>query len=623
MNKIHIFLTVYAILAVYGFCKSNKPSVLPSGNIRFSSIILIVALMLAAVGCGGGRGSGGDDDENIILLAEYSSNQRHWEKFEYDDNNRITKIEYYDEDELYGFCKLTYNSVGNLISTEYEDGSKYEFTKDGAIITWSAEVTHWDRDYARDIVYKMNYTVELNEQGMIGKYTYDETIGRERKITIILFEYDGKNIIKTTDQNGENAQTFTYDDKKSPFYYCNTPQWYLWYNFFKGATLGIHNNVVDDEHETRTVTFDFEYNDDGFPVSRKEDRHNYVNMATFKYKEPTSPSQHSAAISDAEGAAQADDDVMTMTMTTTAQTVRIGLWGSGTATIDWGDGSQPETVEIGDFTEEFAFSEPFGYRRSYPDRAQRTITIRGNDIIVLRCDNNMLNALDVTRNAALASLYCFDNQLTALDVSRNVEMTHLWCQNNQLTELDLSQNRKIVLLECSNNQLTGAALNDLFATMHDNGLHYGIYIVGNPGATDCDPAIAEAKGWTVEGFTGAQLTDLNLVGRWTSENTYRIWVGENQEERNSTVVISDDFIVSVSFFGGTIVGNMRLIEEVEVDDDVLFNFEITPKDNYLEGEKAPSGHESISFYQKSGLLEFVYYNEGMEDWDILSFRKDD
>ena len=45
-------------------------------------------------------------------------------------------------------------------------------------------------------------------------------------------------------------------------------------------------------------------------------------------------------------------------------------------------------------------------------------------------------------------------------------------------------------------------MNNLFETLHDNGFDKTIDIANNPGSTDCNPSIAQAKGWTVEGFEG-------------------------------------------------------------------------------------------------------------------------
>ncbi len=54
----------------------------------------------------------------------------------------------------------------------------------------------------------------------------------------------------------------------------------------------------------------------------------------------------------------------------------------------------------------------------------------------------------------LAELRCANNQLTSLDISKNPELRSLNCSGNQLTELDLSQNQKLETLSCAGNQIT-------------------------------------------------------------------------------------------------------------------------------------------------------------------------
>ena len=118
--------------------------------------------------------------------------------------------------------------------------------------------------------------------------------------------------------------------------------------------------------------------------------------------------------------------------------------------------------------------------------------------------------MDVSRNTELWNLRCGANQLTTLDVSRNTALYYFYCDDNQLTALNLKNNTALHGVNVSSNRFTTAALNALFETLHDDlimgegMLTQWIRISGNPGATDSDPAVAQAKGWTVEGFTGAQ-----------------------------------------------------------------------------------------------------------------------
>jgi hypothetical protein len=195
-----------------------------------------------------------------------------------------------------------------------------------------------------------------------------------------------------------------------------------------------------------------------------------------------------------------------ITMTTTANTVGITLSGSGTANVNWGDGTSEMLAITGNSIE-----------HTYASSGSRTITITGGNITMLNCAGNQLTALDVSKNTALTALYCGSNQLTALNVSKNTALSMLWCESNQLvaldvsktltrlncpynqlTALDLSKNTALSMLWCHNNQLNAGALNTLFGTLHGNTIpnqSKEINISGNPGESTCDKSIATNKGW--------------------------------------------------------------------------------------------------------------------------------
>lgn len=75
-------------------------------------------------------------------------------------------------------------------------------------------------------------------------------------------------------------------------------------------------------------------------------------------------------------------------------------------------------------------------------------------LATLDCSNNGLTGLDLSNNIALTALNCSGNQLTDLDVGMNFELSTLNCSGNQLTELDISKNLELTTLNCSGNQLT-------------------------------------------------------------------------------------------------------------------------------------------------------------------------
>lgn len=72
----------------------------------------------------------------------------------------------------------------------------------------------------------------------------------------------------------------------------------------------------------------------------------------------------------------------------------------------------------------------------------------------IKCEENKLSELDVSRNKNLVSLNCGDNKLGSLDISKNTALTALYCSNNQLTELDVSNNPNLDTLKCYMNKLS-------------------------------------------------------------------------------------------------------------------------------------------------------------------------
>ena len=71
----------------------------------------------------------------------------------------------------------------------------------------------------------------------------------------------------------------------------------------------------------------------------------------------------------------------------------------------------------------------------------------------LKCWDNELTGLDLSKNTKLTSLSCSENELTALDVSKNTELTRLYCGSNRLTALNVSKNKKLEELDCESDSL--------------------------------------------------------------------------------------------------------------------------------------------------------------------------
>ena len=152
----------------------------------------------------------------------------------------------------------------------------------------------------------------------------------------------------------------------------------------------------------------------------------------------------------------------------------------------------------------------------------------------LKCFNNQLTSLDVSKNTALTYLDCYSNQLTSLDVSKNTALTQLYCKNNQLTKLDVSKNTALTELNCSNNQLT-----KLDVSKNTTLFYLGCF---NNQLTSLD-------------ISNTEINTLNYQG-----NNYQIVVDNDRAFDLSTLPGNFDVTKTSDWSGGTVNGNMLTVD---------------------------------------------------------------
>ena len=226
-----------------------------------------------------------------------------------------------------------------------------------------------------------------------------------------------------------------------------------------------------------------------------------------------------------------------MALTSQADEVNLILAGTGSASIDWGDGSELQHVTLVASLEEW---RDIVLTQAYSDGYSHTIKITGENITHFTCCMNELTDLDVTQNQKLIDLVCcnnflttlnlsnnpalhfincsdnhlsslnvsnnpalkcicaYTNYLTTLDVSKSKELEVLDCDFNDITKLDLTNNTNLKLLYLDENQLDTNALNCLLESLNDDATEgKTINITDNPGTPNCDRTIATQKGWLV------------------------------------------------------------------------------------------------------------------------------
>jgi len=249
--------------------RASLKSRMSKGDFLIIVCIAFLSSFFMLSGCKKDKNNDTPNDGQVYLLSEIDYNDGWMKKFEYNDENRITKIIEYEEGEQYRVFTLNYDSDGDLTSIlrsfpNYAVDYESTFLKSENIIT----VTQlWNSNISTKI--------ELNAQGLPSKIMEEETFdnGNWYKESTT-FKYQGKNIIEFTEEwsglwNGETETgsdkfTITYDNKKAPFYYCKTSEWFL--IFFD--IYGIQNNMKTAKCDHFTGTFEYTYNNVGFPLTR-------------------------------------------------------------------------------------------------------------------------------------------------------------------------------------------------------------------------------------------------------------------------------------------------------------------------------------------------------------------
>jgi len=236
-------------------------------KIIFCFLVFAVLVPLAAFG---GR------DENIRLPVSLTTTGG-WDddisvtiqKYEYDTQDRLVKIETYYRESLYQTITITYESDDFIKVIEDNIDSSIEryfniCEYDGIIIT-----TNDPDDFESRI--ELNWFGYISRTETIYSEAEDEISGNP----VVAYHYLNGNLLFSKGLQGpffmgtEYFHYYVYDDKKSPYNNCKTPKWLLQY--FLGVT-GFENNVIfihaESHHSEDTARITYEYDSDGYPVKR-------------------------------------------------------------------------------------------------------------------------------------------------------------------------------------------------------------------------------------------------------------------------------------------------------------------------------------------------------------------
>ena len=221
---------------------------------------------------------------------------------EYDDMNRLVKMNLYNTDYpdwgIYRTFTFTYDSESNITSdkiTEYGHGGDVTYTQ-----------TNLYSKTGNKIVINNNEKVyvELNEELPV-KFSWEDS-GEDgegnihKRTRLRTYEYQNGNLTSLVVEeeytiNGATSSydittsIRTYDENKSPFYYCKTPKWFMvWaaYAYYPDIKNNMLTHQYTSTYNNSTSISTYTYDNVGFPLTVKivnEKDGNIENELTYTY----------------------------------------------------------------------------------------------------------------------------------------------------------------------------------------------------------------------------------------------------------------------------------------------------------------------------------------------------
>ena len=247
---------------------------------KFISLIVITALFAVLfTSC---KKDKDDDEVQLLETIKYSSGS--YDKYEYDDQNRITKISWYGKDDnLVGMETFTYSGNDLVKHVSEEIGYAqytYEFSRSGNTISLKRSSSNTS-DVRTNIM-------ELDNDGMPVKY-------EENYITwnyVISYQIKDENLMVYSHKDTlddivkEQSITYKYDNNKSPFFHCKTPKWFI---FMQSGHKGSKNNAIEETRDGETYKYEYAYDNAGFLIKTTERDYGseiieYVTEYSYKIK---------------------------------------------------------------------------------------------------------------------------------------------------------------------------------------------------------------------------------------------------------------------------------------------------------------------------------------------------
>jgi len=240
-------------------------------------LLFIVPLLAAALCSSCDNKNDEIDREKLLETVTYDNGN--YDKYEYDEQSRITKISSYSKDnKLTSMNTLTYSGDDLVKEVRYNStypddiyNEIFEYTKSENKIT--IEV--------KSIFREATFILDLDSDELPVKCEG----GKDNLVEI--FQIQNGNLMKFSYKvNVEYSYEYEYGNMKSPHYNCKTPKWYM---FGCLKELASQNNVSGQrKNEGAWNNYEYVYDKDDYPTKCTEIRiwnneKQIISITKFKY----------------------------------------------------------------------------------------------------------------------------------------------------------------------------------------------------------------------------------------------------------------------------------------------------------------------------------------------------
>ena len=236
-------------------------------------VIAAISVVVASTSC---------SNEKIQLPESLTYKDGRTEQYEYDNENRIAKILYYEKEGILTFSNtITYSGndfIKSVITTKSDSdfAATVEYSKSGNKI--AVTIKNNDRDSTETAI------IDLDNDGFPTKYE----VKSDEVSSVSVFETHGGNLTKHSykvirgNVTLEGSSDCKYDNKKSPFFHCKTPKW--WW-ILSEKCMSTQNNVIERSNSNgEKVEYKYEFDNAGYPTKCTAKSSSGENVSEFKYK---------------------------------------------------------------------------------------------------------------------------------------------------------------------------------------------------------------------------------------------------------------------------------------------------------------------------------------------------